>query len=168
MAEGLPGEIARIEAGMPLQRRLWRAERAGWAVMAALVLAALAGLGGGEGPAAAARQEAGALGLSYARIQRAGAPSLFTLHLAAEPGAAEARLTLDAAFLDGWRLLEAQPPHLAAGAGPEGVTLIFRREPPGAALTLRLRTEAEGPARLTRPGFAAGGATLRPAILVLP
>ncbi len=54
-----------------------------------------------------ARQEAGALGLSYARIQRAGAPSLFTVHLAAEPGAAEARLTLDAAFLKGWRLLEA-------------------------------------------------------------
>jgi hypothetical protein len=168
MPASLPPEIARIEAGIGLQRRLWLAERLGWAAMALLVALALLGLTGGEGPAAVARAEAQALTLHYARIQRAGAPALFLAEIAAEPGAVEARLRLDPAFLEGWRIREVQPPPVSASAGPAGVVLAFRREVPDAPLQVRLRTEVEGPPRLARPGFGAADAALRPAILVLP
>ena len=44
-----PPEMARIEDGIAFQRRVWRAERIGWALMLALVAAAILGLFGGGG-----------------------------------------------------------------------------------------------------------------------
>ncbi len=76
-----------IEQDAEFQRREWRMERAGWVVLAIVVIAAAAGLfGGGPVSHARASDQSGHLVIEYERFLRASAPS--ELHLQVFPAAA--------------------------------------------------------------------------------
>lgn len=162
-----PPEIARIEAAIGFQRKVWRAERIGWLAMAATVLAAMGGLLGGEGPLARGRAAAGGLEAEWPRIARLGAAATIRLTLPAEPGAPPAELRLPPEFPRDWRLRSAAPTPLEAESGPRAFILRIRRDAEGAAgVTLDAEpTGGIGPRRLR---VEAGGRTLDLAVFVWP
>lgn len=92
------------------QRREWRWERAGWAAMAALLVAGLAGLLG-SGPASWARAEgsAGLVEVEYQRVTHHEADDSLTLTLA--PRAAQTG-TVTVEFTGSW----------VAGVDVQGIT----------------------------------------------
>ena len=63
-----------FEQDLSFQRREWSIQRAGWLVMATIVIAGLIGLFG-AGPLSSANAEAGPLQLQYSRFERRHAPS---------------------------------------------------------------------------------------------
>ncbi|MGG5812095.1 hypothetical protein [Falsiroseomonas sp. CW058] len=160
-----PPEIARMERDLPFQRRTWRAQRVGWAAMAMLVAAALAGLFGGGGWLAAGEAEDGGLRAEWPRIQRLGLAEPLRMVLPAADGLAELRL--DAGAAARWRLRDATPPPLDAAAGPGGLVLRIGRDGAGpAAIVLHLEPiGAPGPRRLR---VESGGRALDLPIFVWP
>src|SRR5687767_14817323 len=90
------GELRRvgdlqIDQDPAFQRRMWAAQRAGWLVMALVILGGLLGAFGGRG--LLARSQVGTDGdplwMEYRRLARHGAPDALTLHVG--PGLAEPR-----------------------------------------------------------------------------
>lgn len=69
-----------IEQDLAFQEKEWRVERAGWIVMALLVLAALAGLFG-SGPLSKVEVRNGALQVHHDRVLRNHAPTELNLYL---------------------------------------------------------------------------------------
>ncbi len=138
-----PPEIARIEAGIGFQRRVWRAERIGWALMLAVVLAALGGLFGGGGPLARGEAADGGLEAEWPRMARLGAAAPIRVTLPPEPGAREAELLLPPDFAANWqvRAIAPAPIEMEGGAG---------------ALVLRLRRDAAGRAAVAIEAEPAG------------
>lgn len=63
-----------LDRDLPFQRHQWTAQRAGWLIMTAIIVAALLGLFG-SGPLSSATAEAGPLQLQYSRFERRYAPS---------------------------------------------------------------------------------------------
>lgn len=143
-APGMPPEIDRIEKQIGFQHRMWRAERIGWMGMTAIVLAALAGLWGGGGPLAWGEAEKDGLSVEWARIQRSGHASPLRIHLPPKPGAREAVLLLGPRFAEQWRIRNMAPEPLEAAAGSEGLRLVFRRDPTGAAMVAFHAEPTEG------------------------
>lgn len=72
-----------VDEDKAFQRRDWSFERAGWVVIALVVLAAVLGLMG-HGPLSGAEATTpdGAMRVEYARFERHGAPSSIILHIA--------------------------------------------------------------------------------------
>lgn len=172
-----PPELRRIEEEMPFQRRAWRVERIGWAVMALFVLAALLGATGRGGPLAQAEATTpdGALRIRYERIQRFNAPS--TLHIEARRAPADGvlELRLDHDLLRHWRLEASVPAVAAAGAAEpeESLRLRFAAPPagggPAAAPVVALHVTPEAALRLLRPEIALGdGPAARLWVLIWP
>lgn len=85
MDEVKPGGL-QLEQDLDFQRREWRAERLGWALMLIAAVAALLGLLG-PGPASwvTAGEKGGALWVEYHRFERFKAPTALTVHVG--PGA---------------------------------------------------------------------------------
>ena len=69
-----PGGDLELDQDLSFQRREWTIQRAGWLVMATLLVAGLLGLFG-TGPLGTATAEAGPLQLQFARFERRHAPS---------------------------------------------------------------------------------------------
>ena len=94
-----------IEDDAPFQRREWQMERAGWAGLMVLVIAAAAGaFGGGPLSNAHASDETGQLVVHYERFVRASAPAELRMQLLpATATDGEAAVWIDAAY---WRDLE--------------------------------------------------------------
>lgn len=88
--------MAPAEATDHAQRREWRVERIGWAIMGLIVLAGLLGLFGG-GALAHRKVASGALTLSFERIVRSNAPTSLSLTIggAAHPDTIRIWLTQD-------------------------------------------------------------------------
>lgn len=162
-----PPEIARMEHDMPFQRRVWRAERIGWAAMAALVVAALAGLSGAGGPLAEGSAEAGGVRVDWPRIHRLGRAAPIRIALPAEPGAAEAEIRLDPALVSSWRLDRVVPEPRESRAGPEGLVLRLGRDDAGGAAVMLL-AEPEGAPGPRRLRLSAAGRELDLPVFVWP
>jgi hypothetical protein len=145
-----PPEIARIEQGIGFQRRVWRAERIGWALMLAAVVAALGGLFGGGGPLARGQAREGGLEADWPRMARLGAGAPIRVTLPPEPGAREAELRLPADFAASWRVREIAPAPLEAEGGAAAFVLRLRRDAAGhAAVAIEAEPEGgPGPRRL--------------------
>lgn len=112
-----------------LQQAMWVTQRVGWALMGAVVVAALTGaLGGGGLGFATARTAGQELALRYPRIARlhredpiefrgtAGRDTLLAIELSHD-------------FADGWIVERTDPPPLATVSTQEGDRLVFRVEP---------------------------------------
>lgn len=117
-----------INEDLGYQRRNWAAQRLGWAVMSAVVLAALLGLLGGSGPlsGAAAGGEGSPVSVEeYQRFVRYGAPTTLRLRLEGASGEGRARVWLDRGYLEGYEVQRVTPQPEEVVAGPERITYVF-------------------------------------------
>jgi hypothetical protein len=162
-----PPEIARIEAGIGFQRRVWRAERIGWVAMLALVAAALGGLFGGGGPLARGEAGDGGLRADWPRIARLGAGAPIRVTLPPEPGAQVAELRLPADFPARWRLREIAPTPLEAEGGAGAFVLRLRRDAEGRA-AVAIEAEPEGGPGPRRLRLESAGRVLDLPVFVWP
>lgn len=114
-----------IDEDLAHQRREWRIERVGWALMAALLLAGLLGLLG-DGPLSRARAGDAALTVDYDRLQRAAAP--YEYRFEADPSLAregQLRLRFDDALLEDVELKSIIPEPESVTAGPGYTEFTF-------------------------------------------
>lgn len=155
----------------PTQERIWRVERIGWAVLAALLLWALLG-GAGNGPLAHASLRDAGIVLDYERFARRGAPTELTLRWPAADGdsAATTRreplmLQLDAAFVEQMGIDFA-----AAGLQPrrQGNVVLLELGRPDAAGALRLQMHPARAGHLATAARLDGRLLGSLAILVFP
>jgi hypothetical protein len=140
-----------IEEDLTYQRREWRFERAGWAVMVVLLLAGLLGLFG-YGPLSRARAGTqGALMVRYDRLQRASAPTEY--HFQAAPWLTrngQLRLRFDDALLDEVEMESILPEPVQMRAGPGYTEFVFAMdgtEGPSAHLQFQFKPATFGHVR---------------------
>lgn len=133
-----------LDEHRPLQRRMWRIQRAGWAVFALICLGALLGLTGGGGPLHATRLRLGPVEIELPRISRWQAPDELRLRIL--HGNGPHRLVLDQAFLDRFEIERIDPRPETRRAAPGGQVMDFLTlGPPPHEITLHLRAERAGP-----------------------
>ena len=127
------------------QRKEWKAQRIGWAVMALLVLLALSGLLGSSGPLADAEAEAtdSSVRVRYLRFDHHRGPGELSVEIAPEFVAeGEVRLWVDRHYIDGLEMQAVVPEPdqveleaervvyvftVGEGSGPLTVTFTYRQ-----------------------------------------
>ena len=144
---------------LEFQRNNWRAERVGWAALAAVVLAALLGLfGDGVLSNDEAASADGMLTVAYRRFLRAESPAKLEV-TAAQALADGGRLAirLDAAWLARFEIVAIEPEPESTTLAPDRTTFLFATTAASATaatasepVTVRFRLEAE------KAGVAAG------------
>lgn len=131
-----------INQDLPHERLEWRIERVGWAAMALILSAALAGLlGPGPLSSAMAGERGSALWVEYNRFERYQAPAMLRVHLG--PGAARdgrARLWLSREYVENIELHHIDPEPESVEAGPDLFVYTFNLTDPTrpAAVTFHL------------------------------
>jgi hypothetical protein len=109
-----------VNADVNFQQRVWTAQRIGWSVIAALIVAALAGVFG-VGPASRASAESPGLRLDYERFARWQRPTVLRFALA---DGRPAELALARRYLEFFRIEQITPePSEVASSGP---WLVYR------------------------------------------
>jgi len=137
----LRNEIApslELEQDPVAQQREWRFERAGWWLIALLIVAGLAGLFGDGGFARrTARSPTPGATATYERIVRAGASStlLFTVD-ASSPADTMVELALDRAYVATMDIDRVTPEPVETRASSTWVVYRFRRAEPGRPATI--------------------------------
>jgi hypothetical protein len=112
-----------VQEHMVFQRRTWIIQRIGWAVLAAVCLAALTGLLGGGVLSNRALQGA-AMTIDYERFERATRLAHFGFRFAPTEST-ERRLHLSRSFQDKFVITSIQPPPLRSLATLDGLELTF-------------------------------------------
>lgn len=158
-----------IDDDMTFHELDWRAERIAWVLMALIVTAALLGLFS-TGPLSAGRaaHPSGAMEVEYSRFLRLGTPAKMTLRVRPEAASANGfALSLDARFIEAFRIGGITPPPLRSFAAADGMRLEFATSGEAPAI-IRLHLE---PIRFgwVYPRIAfPGGTDLRLPIFVYP
>jgi hypothetical protein len=107
-AQHPPGIAELARDVQPFHRREWLAQRVGWALLALILLAGLAGVFG-RGPLAEQRIETAAVRLDYERFVRRGAPTRWELTLLSPSAGGTADIAIDAAFASNFEIHSIQP-----------------------------------------------------------
>jgi len=134
-----------IHQDLSFERRNWRVQRAGWAVMALFVLAGLTG-GFGRGPLSDTdvTSSGGLLRLGYERFTRHGSPT--KLRFTVAPGGIDddtVRLLVSRPFLEGQQIEDIQPDPEWAVVSADRVTYAFHVRPGEPAhILIRLTPDA--------------------------
>lgn len=161
------GAIA-VGEDLEFQQRWWRFETAAWYLLALLLVAdALGAFGQGWLAHAHARTRNGALDVQYERIERAGTPSMLTIHAgpaAVRDGTVE--LLASESVVKGLGAERVIPQPKVSAVGPRGITYIFPVSETPATMSFELRPNSIGWNEVTLT--AAGGATVHFPVLVLP
>jgi hypothetical protein len=95
-----------VETDLKFQRRVWRAQRIGWLVIGAAILAALLGLFG-TGPLSRASTDGGGLRVEYDRFARREQP--MRLRLVLPESKLDAQVSLARDYLEGLRVEQVVP-----------------------------------------------------------
>jgi hypothetical protein len=117
-----------LEQDLAFQRREWKAEQVGQAVLGCLLIAALAGLlGSGPASAAQAVSPSQRLKVQYQRFVRRGAPASLLVELRQDSGAAveDVELQLSRSYLEDARIEAVTPAPNAAAAGASSLRYRF-------------------------------------------
>lgn len=127
------------------ERRSWRVERAGWALMALVVLAGLAGLFGG-GPLSLAEESAGPLSVRYERFARMASPVKLEVRYGAEAVRdGELRIWIARRYLERAKLERAVPEARETIIDGELLAFVFPATPgQGGAVSFHLRFDGFG------------------------
>jgi len=139
-----------VNEDLDFQRRTWSFERIGWAVMGAIIAAALAGLLG-PGPLSNVKAGDARLHVEYERFLRSGSPAMFKVRIGrAAVRDDEVALLLDEAFVETFDIERVVPRPAQWQLVEEGVRLRFPVADLGALATIRLylRPLSSGPARV--------------------
>lgn len=128
------------------QRKTWKHERIGFALLLAFVALALSGLfSGGPLSERSASSPGQRLTVHYERFLRSGAGSRLILTARTRPSAT-ATLRLDPAFLHAYTIEHLQPQPLAARSQAGGLELVGRADGQGElSFYLTIRPERLGP-----------------------
>jgi hypothetical protein len=138
-ARGL--EIDQDEA---FERRSYTVQRAGWILLAVLVVAAAAGLLGSGPLARATMASPGAFTVEYERLTRYQSSQM--LHLYLEPGvtsAREVRVWIDRQFLDSSKIESVVPQPLRVEGAADRLYYVFQMGKPGERLFVAFTLQAE-------------------------
>lgn len=124
------------------EQRQWRIQRAGWAIMALILLGALLGLFG-DGPLSHAQASSGALRVEYERFLHADAPATLRISVHAPPPG-PVRLGIDRRYLDAVPMKQIRPrPVQVIAAGDE---LLYEfAAPAGGDLHVSIDASPEAP-----------------------
>ncbi len=133
-------QVGALQIGDDLDfvRRTWKFQRAGWVVMALVILAALLGVFG-KGPLSTARVgEAGqALSVEYHRLWRYRKPDDITLHLGSQATTGrEARVWLASDYVDKLEIEYITPNPDRVIAGSDRVIYVFNLAQPGQPVSI--------------------------------
>lgn len=137
-----------VHQDMDFQRREWRVQQFGWAVMLLFLVAAVAGLfGAGPISSSTTGEVNSALWVDYERFGRRGAPSRLRVH--ASPAAEEFKLLIDRGYLEALKVENISPEPQSAEATGQWVVYTFRVAEPGAptAVTFEVQPDQIGPLR---------------------
>ena len=156
-----------IGADRRFQERLWFWERVGWAAMALLVLAALAGLTGTRGPAASGTVEAGGATIEYPRISRWQSADSLGVEFAVEAGGA-VQVLLPGAFTDVFSIQSVTPQPSKVTATANGQLFEFELAPEPGPKKATFAVRAERPAFPVPTRGEVGGAPFAFSFTVLP
>jgi hypothetical protein len=141
---GLPrvGDLEIVQ-DLAHQKREWRFERAGWAVLAVLVALALLGLFG-DGPLSERTLASadGQLRIEYDRFLRREAPATLRVHVAARPST-EVRVWLGRDYLERVNRREISPLPQRVEEGPARHEYVFRLASADTPLTVVFRLTPE-------------------------
>jgi len=152
-----PPRTLDVEEDMAFQRRNWRAERIGWAAMAAIVIAAALGLFA-SGPLswATAQTSDGSLVVEYDRFMRKTSPVTVKVKVAASAATAEGlTFDIDEGFADAFRITEIRPQPAQSIATADGMRFRFATAPNApATIYFHLSPEKIG---VLRAGVGLGG-----------
>ena len=136
-----------VDQDLAFQRRQWRAERVGWAVMALVILAALAGLlGPGPLNEATAGEPGDPVSVEYQRFPRHAAPEML-VKVNLGPDATrdrEVRLWVDRTYVDHFRIERIEPEPERVEAGADRLTYVFRVSEPGRPTAVQFHMEPDG------------------------
>ena len=129
------------------QRKEWGAQRIGWILMVALVVAAAAGLLGASGPVATAQVDApdGSMQVEYLRLDHHLGSGELTVEIA--PGFVtdgEVRLWLDRTYVDDLGLERVVPEPDRVELEPERVVYVFNVGAEDGPLTVSFSYRQEG------------------------
>lgn len=157
MTAGTPPEILFADPDAPNYparfHRGWALQRIGWAIMAALTAAGLAGAFGG----ATTRTEAPRLGVEYERFLRLGRDTALTFRI---DGHGPTELWLDTDYVGSLRIEAVTPRPRAERAEPDRALFLFELSGP-AEVTFHVRPLRAGPLAGRVGVGAAAGAELR-------
>jgi len=140
------------------EKKVWRVQRIGWAILFLLWLAGVAGLFG-SGPLSGSTASGSGLRLEYDRFVRSTAPQKLTLHLGPTVTAhPKVRLWVDRQYLENQQIESVVPEPESVEAGPDRMVFTFSMAKPGAptAVTVRLQTRRAGSLQ-GRVGVEGGG-----------
>jgi hypothetical protein len=126
------------------QQITWAVERAGWAVMAGIVLAALAGLFGGSATRDETRDASGRLQVSYQHYQRHLDPTDMKLTVDTQ-GQSLFEITIEASLASSFEIRTIVPQPIESQAHEGGLLLKFAATPDG-----------DAPAQITITGVPTG------------
>ena len=139
-----------IHENQKAQRRIWAAERIGWAALFLLVASAIVGIFG-DGLLSYARSETGnGITVRYERTMRRSAPSEIEVEVSRSRAGEEIALLVSedlARILDPARSVP--PPTRTLALGDGGVALLFAKDPGASKVSLLLRLEPEHSGKLT-------------------
>jgi hypothetical protein len=127
MAEQSRYDVLELKQDLEFERRSRSIERVGWVVIAAVALAALAGLFG-SGPLSRTTlgEPGGPLWIEYARFGRLGAPLALRVHVAPNTGRQTAlRLWLSRDYMERVQVDQVTPQPERVEAGSERLTYAF-------------------------------------------
>jgi hypothetical protein len=118
-----------INEDLVFQRKEWRAQRIGWFLLCAFVVAACLGLFG-SGPLSWTRagQEGSALWVEYDRFVRRGAPTRLTINLAPAAGGSTRQVRIGRGYAEGVRFERIVPEPDAIELGDAEAVLRFTGE----------------------------------------
>jgi hypothetical protein len=137
-----------IEQDIVFQRREWSAQRAGWALMALTILAALAGLlGHGPLSSATAGSQNDPIWIEHERFERWQAPAQLRLHLGTNSAVdGQARVWLSRDYVEQIQIEQVTPQPDRVEAGPDRITYVFDigDTSPPAAITFYVKPQTIG------------------------
>ncbi|QDV34840.1 hypothetical protein [Tautonia plasticadhaerens] len=159
-----------IQTDPRFQRTMFAVQRAAWAVMAALLLAALLGLFG-SGPVSRATAGGGGapLLLEFERFARLDAETTLRARIEAAPGPdGTIRIRIDEGYLRDVQVRRITPEPDHAEVGADVVDYVFRARSPGPRVTVTFAVRPERAGRLRGRISLGDGTPLRFGHFVYP
>ena len=125
------------------QRRQWRVERFGWAVMVVVIGAAIAGVFGGGGLIAhtTASDSARSTEVQYARFARYASPTTLDVNVAASASGRPIRVRVSDRYLSAMKVRAITPPPTSTAIADRQHVFVFERTAPSASAAIRFELE---------------------------
>jgi hypothetical protein len=161
---------APIEEDLPFQRKQWRVERIGWAVMILLILAALAGAFGGGGPLSSATSATpdSRVRVKHERFARVLAPMSVEITVAQPAGARSLQIRISESYMGAMSVRSIIPEPNSTALADQMVVLAFDPSSAAGDIKVRLGLEPQTIGSVKGTVVVDGGAPLRFGHFIFP